>query len=116
MRINIKATNIELNEELKELVGEKLKHLERFEENLRKKDPLPSGQRKEDERVDVFVELGRTTKHHQKGDVFRAEMQMMIAGESLMVEALADDLREAITEARNKLEREIIEYKERRQP
>lgn len=84
--------------------------LARFERSLAKKDKLPS--KEEDDRVEIWVEIGKTTRHHYKGKVFRAELQTRLFGKSIRVEAVAEDLRSAVVQAKNKLKREIIQQKE----
>ncbi len=112
MRIDIKTTNIELTEALDVWVRMKLEPLERLMDILREKDVFVSG--KEDERVNVWVEIGKTTREQRKGDVFRAEIQMRLPHKSIRVTAVTDDLRKSINEARDKLQRELKEYQERR--
>ncbi len=62
-------------------------------------------------RVEVWVEIGRTTRHHQKGDIFRAEAQMRFPGKSIRAESERDDLKLAITEVKDELQRELKKYK-----
>ncbi len=64
-------------------------------------------------RVEVWVEIGKTTSHHQKGDIFRAEAQMRFPGKSLRAESKRDDLKLAITEIKDELQRELKQYKEK---
>ena len=111
MEIVIKGTNIDLTEDIKEWVRQKLEPLARFDKTLLSKDVLPSG--RQDNRVDLWVEIGKTTTDQRKGDVFRAELQMRLRGQSVRVEATEKNLRRAITEARTKLQREIKELNER---
>ena len=100
MNIIIKATNIELTGALEQWVRMRLEPLAKLEKTLQEKD------------VEIWVEIGRTSKHHRKGDIFRAEAQMRLPGKSIRAEATTSNLRKSINQVRNKLQREIVEYKE----
>jgi len=110
MKTNIKATNIELNEALRVHIEEKLGELEKFLGAFGPEN-LVSGEK---EKVELWVEIGKTTKHHLKGDIFRAEVQLRLPKKSIRVEAINADLRTAINEAKDELQREIKQYKEKR--
>lgn len=61
------------------------------------------------------VELGKTTRHHRKGDVFRAEVTLDVPGRSpFRAEAEAGDLRSAIDIVRDELANEVRSWKEKR--
>ena len=103
MNIIIKATNIELKHDLEEWVKIRLEPLERFDKFLQEKD------------VEVWVELGKTTKGQRKGDIFRAEAQIRLPGKSIRAEAVSNNVRKSINELRDKLQREVVQYKEQRE-
>ncbi len=108
MNIQIKATNIELNKALRfwveEKVGELKKNLVKFEE----------APKKGREKIEARVEIGKTSRHHRKGDVFRAEIQIYLPKKPLRAVAKSIDLRSAVVEARDELDREIRKYKGKR--
>jgi len=107
MNINIKATNISLDEPLRVWVNEKFFEL--------KKLLVPFEQKGEKrELTQLFVEIGKISKHHNKGDVFRAEAQIHLPKKSLRAEAVNVDLRTAIIEVRDELGREIKKYRGKR--
>jgi len=108
MIIQIKATNIELNESLRIFVEEKVGELKK---NLVKFEEIPEKGR---EKIDVRVEIGKTTRHHRKGDIFRAEIQIYLPKKLLRAVVKNTDLRSAIIEARDELDREIRKYKGKR--
>jgi len=110
MKINIKATNIELNDSLRFWVQEKLGELEKFLGVFGPGDLIAG----EKEKIEFWVEIGKTTRHHLKGDVFRAEVQLYLPKKSLRAEAVNTDLRTAINETKDELQREIKKYKEKR--
>jgi putative sigma-54 modulation protein len=95
MKINIKATEIDLTEAIRDYVEKKLRKVE-------KKLIDPS-----DTSAMCDVEVGRTTKHHQHGEVFRAEFNLHIAGEFVRAEAEKIDLYVAIDEAQKELFRAL---------
>lgn len=63
---------------------------------------------------DVRVEVGKTSDHHNKGKIWRAEYTMTIPGASLRAESLEEDLYAAIDNAKDDLRRQLVEYKEKR--
>lgn len=65
------------------------------------------------EPCDVAVEVGKTTEHHRKGDVFRAEFNLTIPGTMLRAEAKMDDLYAAIDTATDELKAQVKKYKEK---
>ena len=99
MKVEIYAKNIDLTEELKKYILEKILHLEKF---------MPEGKE-----ILVAAEVSKTTNHHRKGEVFYAEIQMDFPGKSLRATATREDLEAAILEARDEAEREIKKFKEK---
>ncbi|TSC60911.1 MAG: Uncharacterized protein G01um1014107_197 [Parcubacteria group bacterium Gr01-1014_107] len=95
MRINIKATDIELTPDVRRYLEKKLKHVEK-----KLIDP-------KDTSAFCNVEVGKTTEHHQHGEVFRAEFNLHIAGEFVRTEAEKIDLYAAIDEAQEELFRTL---------
>ncbi len=100
LKIDIYTKDVELTPALQEYVNRKVGSLEKFSKN---KVPFQ-----------VSVELDRTTHHHYKGYVFRAELQMQVPGGLLRSESVKEDLRMAIDEAKNELERELKQTKDKR--
>ncbi len=64
------------------------------------------------EALEAYVEIARTSKHHQKGDVFRAECNLELPGKLLRAEYEDWDARRAVDEVRKIMEMEIRKYKE----
>ena len=60
MNITIKATNVEITEKVNQYLTKKLSTIQKFLH----------------EEAIVSVELARTTNHHKKGDVFKAEIRI----------------------------------------
>ncbi len=101
MKITIKATGIDLTPPLKEFIEEKIGSLAKF---IKRWDA--------EGLCEVWVEVGRTTKHHHKGDVFRAEATVRVPGKGLRAEDEDFDMRVAIDRVRDKLKREIEKHKD----
>lgn len=82
MNTNIKTTNITLTPAISEYAGKRLSKIAK----LLEADPT----------VQCDIELGRTTSHHNKGDIFKAEIHIVGAGKNLYANAEMDDLYTAI--------------------
>ena len=99
MLFSIKATKIELTDAIRDAVAKRLEGLEkkivRFGESVR-----------------AEAEVSRTTRHHKKGEVFRAEIQISLPGKKVYAEATHEDLYAAIGDAKREAERQVIAYKE----
>lgn len=63
--------------------------------------------------VELWVEVARTTQHHHKGDVFRAEADLRLPGKVLRAEEESSDVRTAVDAVKDKLHLEIKKYKTR---
>ena len=59
----------------------------------------------------MSVEIARTTRHHHKGDVFRAEANVALPGKMIRAEQATKDMRTAIDRVRNTLRLEIAKYR-----
>jgi putative sigma-54 modulation protein len=101
MQINIKGKNLDLTPALKEYIEEKISTIAKF---LSRWD--------EEGTVEAWVEVGRTTQHHHKGDVFRAVVDIRVPGKAFRAEDEDWDLRVAIDRVKDKLKREAEKYKE----
>ncbi len=110
MQINIKTKNIELDEALRVWVYKKISELDKLLKPLEKSEPFPGAK----EEIEIEVEIGKTTKQQLKGDVFFAEAQLYLPKQSLRAESTQEDLRVAITEVKEELQREIRRYKEKK--
>jgi len=99
MQIDIEATNIELTAPLRTYVEEKIGKLEKFLEPFKEGD------------LRVRVEVGRTSKHHRRGDVYTAEANLYLPGKVLRAEKKEEDVRVAVNKVKDILQREIRKYK-----
>lgn len=82
MKINIKATNIELTPAISDYVTKKVSMLEKYLEM--NPDAV------------ALAEVGKTTQHHKQGDVFRAEVHITGAGLDIYAASEQSDLYAAI--------------------
>jgi len=103
MNINLKATNFELTPAIREYAEKKVNGLEKFIRRM-------------DESVQAWVEVGRTTNHHNKGDVYRTEIQIHVPhyGKGVRAEATEKTLNEAIDGAHDKIKLELEKVKDRK--
>ena len=106
MNIKIKAKNIELTPTLKDFVEKKIGSLEKYFNLLQMEDdPALVAQ------IEATVEVGKTTLHHRKGDIFRAEVLISFHRNTLRAGKSADDLEKAIDAVRDDLQRQITTFK-----
>jgi ribosomal subunit interface protein len=61
------------------------------------------------------VEVMKSTRHHRKGDFFRAEIHVRLPGALIYAQAEMDDLYNAIVTARHEAEEQIAKYRGKRQ-
>ena len=98
MQIDIKGTNLELTEAIKDYINEKIGSLEKYF----------------DEILAARVEVGVTTKHHQKGNIFRAEVNLEVPQKYILrAETEREDLYMAINEVKDDLQVQLKKYKEK---
>lgn len=100
MKIRIKGTNIKLSQSLKDYVEDKISSVEKFINT------------KFETQVDFEIE--KTTHHHKKGDIFRAEVNLTIPGKLLRAEAQESDIYLSINGVKDKLQRELKKYKDKK--
>lgn len=89
MKINIKATGIELTPAISEYVEKKVSSLDKYLES--NQDAV------------IQVEVGKSTQHHKSGDVFRAEFHIRGAGLDLYAASEQSDLYAAIDLVRDEM-------------
>lgn len=100
MRITeLHATNVEMTEAMNAYATEKVMSLERVAQRF--------------EPCDAAVEVGKTSEHHNKGDVFFAEINVTIPGNMLRARVVTDDLYAAIDQAKDDIKRQLVDAKEK---
>jgi putative sigma-54 modulation protein len=100
MQKNIKATNITITPAIADYIEKRFSAFDKYVN-----DETGSA------RCDV--EVGKTTKHHKRGDIFRAEVNLHFSGKSFYAVSEKDDLYAAIDEVRDEVIHSITSYKGR---
>ncbi len=102
MNITFQGTNLDLNDDIRAFVEEKLN------------DAFKAFGKINTDPIRVAVELERTTRHHRKGDtLYRAEANVSVPGRLIRAEESSDDLKQAIVAMKETLTREIRQWRER---
>jgi putative sigma-54 modulation protein len=101
INLNLKATNLELTPAISSYVEGKIGHIEKF---LQPDDTTASAQ----------VEIGKTTRHHQTGDFFRAHANLHTKDGDFNAIAEESDLYAAIDVMKDGLEREVTTHKDKK--
>lgn len=96
MNIAIKATHLDLTSSIKKYIEEKVGHLGKFISALEAK-----------------VELDRD-QHHHSGEVFRAEIMLIMSGKVMRAEGLAEDIYAAVDIVIPKLKEQISKFKDKK--
>lgn len=94
MKTTIKATNFEHTPAIDAYVLKRVASFEKFLDT-------------NDESILCQVEIGKTTNHHKQGDVYRAEINMHVAGKDIYSEQTEPDLYVAIDEVTDEVKRII---------
>jgi len=105
VKIIIKTKNLDLTDDLKKIVEEKIGSIKKFIDVLKRKDELYKTL------AEVFVEVEKETEHHKKGNIFRVKSRIYLPGREIISWARADDLQKAIVKAKDDLKLEIEKYK-----
>ena len=101
MTTNIKATNMELTGAITDYVNKKIEAINKF---------VSFG-----EEVIVYVEVGKTTRHHKQGDYFKAEFDVTINGEKFFTDSEKSDLYKAIDDAKDEVVKKIKNKKNKKE-
>lgn len=98
MKVNIKATNITLTPEIRDSVEKTCNAIAK----------IAGG---DESMMLCDAEVGKSTKHHQTGPFFRAEINFSTGGKYVRAEAEREYLQTALDEARDELKRTIAKQK-----
>lgn len=101
MNTNIKATNVELTPAIHDYLNKKIAAFDKLIN-------------KNDESAALNVVLAKITRHHQKGDIFKAEMNLHISGKVLQASSEEQDIFAAIDLAKDEMMRELKSHKDKR--
>lgn len=111
MKINIKASNLDLTPAISQYIEEKIGGLEKFISG----DESKQWDEHRQAAVEADVEIARTTAHHRSGDVFRAEVNLKLPGRIVRAEAEEWDIRVAIDKVKDELQIEAKKYKSKQE-
>ena len=100
MHLNLKATDITIAPQIREYLDKKLQSMGKLIEL-------------DDAAVILDVELGRTTRHHQTGDIFFAEINIFRGKEVFRAVADRPDIMSAIDAMRDAIARELSSSKDK---
>jgi len=100
MKINIKATNMDLTGAISDYIDKCAPKIGKFI-----KDNTDG--------VIAYIEVAKTTNHHKQGDFFRAEFNLETNGDKFYAFSEKEDLYKAIDDAKNELIRQIKSKKNR---
>lgn len=95
LKVDIKGAEIELTEAIVSSIETKLATLDKYLATV----GTPR---------DLRVEVGKTTHHHNKGQLFRAEANLKIPGHLIRAETTSYKLYDAIDLVKDDLKREIL--------
>lgn len=98
MKMNVKATGIELTPAILSYAEKRLMKVGKYLDG----DPV------------MAVEIGKSSQHHKQGDVFRAEVRIAGSGNDFYAEKQATDLYAAIDQVQTEVIHEITKTKGRR--
>ncbi|TSC89551.1 MAG: Uncharacterized protein G01um10143_41 [Parcubacteria group bacterium Gr01-1014_3] len=105
MKIITKYTNFTSTPALDQYIEDKIGALEKYISKLVEKGV-----------AEARVEVARTTKHHQKGDVYHVECNLQMPGKLLRGETEVSDVRVGIDEVKATMDLEIKKYMGRVRP
>lgn len=95
----IKTTNMDLTDSLREYVEKRVSVFEKFSKG----------------ESSAYVEVGKTTNHHKSGDVYKAEINLTLDGKVYRSKIETTDLYAAIDEAKDDLFVSVTSQKDRDQ-
>ena len=102
MRITIKTTNFSLTPSIDSHVRNSLGTLKKIVQSFGNE-------------IETRVEVGRSSFHHKKGDVFFAEVNLRLGKNQLRSRAESTDVYSAIDMVKDELRNEILRFKEKKE-
>ena len=102
MKHNIKTIEISLTPAISDYLEKKIAHLDKF------LNPKIS------EIAMCYVEVGKSTKHHKKGDFFITEINLHLGGKSFQAKVEKDDLYASIDMAIDEMVEEVKSFKDKK--
>jgi ribosomal subunit interface protein len=103
IKVNIKATNLELKDSLRQHVNEKIAGIEKFMNLKEVQEPI----------ADVEVEK-LFGQHHKNGEIYRAEINLQYAGRVYRTESTKEQIFVAVDDAQSEMIRRIRKSREKK--
>ena len=103
MKLMVKGVDLTITPSLRRYVDEKL--VRTLDKLLRRHPAYESGA--------IELELIHGTRHHKKGLVWEAVMNLALPGKHIWKRAFGEDIHSAIDDLEDHLKRELTKYKER---
>ena len=94
----IHTKNLELTPSIETFVNQKM-------------DTLAKLFKSDDQLIEARVEIGKPSKHHQKGPIYYAEINLKMGSKLLRATVEHVDLRTAVDFTRDEIERQIKKFK-----
>jgi len=102
MNIKIQNTNLELTPSISDYLDKRLVDIAKIVDSH---DPFALCQ----------VEIGKKSRHHKSGDIFRAEINLRLKGRDIYITADHEDLYAAIDKLKNDTMNAVKSYKGKRE-
>ncbi|MBI4098921.1 ribosome-associated translation inhibitor RaiA [Candidatus Parcubacteria bacterium] len=101
MKLQVKVTNLQLTDSIRAHIFERLGSLDRVVRTWGRE-------------VEGHLEIGRTTRHHRQGAVYKAELNVRFPGGMVRVVREGEDVHAVVDELRDEMLQEIAKYKGKR--
>ncbi len=101
MKINITAVGTDLTESLRSYVEKKLTQVGKIVDAT-------------DEEAIAQVDIGKTTKHHVSGTIFKAEIILRAYGKKFTVTAEKEDMYAAIDAVKDEIEEQVTSFRDKK--
>lgn len=111
MKINIKASNLDLTPAITVYIEDKINGLEKFVSG----EGLKAWDEHNQAAMEADVEIAKTTSHHRQGDIYRAEVNLKVPGRIIRAEAEEWDMRVAVDKVKDELQAELKKYKNKQE-
>ncbi|MEX0919342.1 MAG: ribosome-associated translation inhibitor RaiA [Parcubacteria group bacterium] len=108
MKINIKATNIELTPAISDYVHKKIASVDKYL-------PLQKDTQVAPDDIVAQVEVGKTTQHHKTGEIFKAEVHITGGGLDIYAVSEQEDLYASIDLVKDEVIRITTQLKGKRE-
>lgn len=98
MKVNVNFTNVDSTENLYSYARDKMAGLKKYYDDIQQMD----------------IDIGRTSNHHKKGDVFYCESNIHVPNDMIRVVKETEDLYKAIDKVRDHLKVILKDYSDKK--